>query len=305
MVFNIKFSFIFVYFKFFCIFFSQNKYLSKVGVPVLHSLERLHGIEKTINERGIVRVSELSELFNVTEVTIRSDLSKLESEGKLIRNHGGAASLSLMKSGSRSEPINPIKSHNEEQLTPYELRKSRFKKEKIQIARAALDLIQPYDRIILDASSTAFYLAQMIPTDLPVTVLTNSVNIIVELNKKQKTEVISTGGILSKNSMSFIGPVSEGTLGMYNVNKAFLSCMGLHFETGITDSNELQVLVKKKMIQVTEQVILLADHSKFGLKSFVHLTNFDQIHMIITDSNIELQHQESMNHLGIRYRLAH
>lgn len=271
---------------------------------MLHSLQRLHDIEKMINERGIVRVSELSELFDVTEATIRSDLAKLESDGKVIRNHGGAASVNFMNSGPLAEPAKQIESHNEEQLAPYELRKRLFKQEKIQIAREALALIQPYDRIILDASSTAFYLAQLIPTDLPVTILTNSVNIIVELNKKQKTEVISTGGILSKNSMSFIGPVSEGTLAMYNVNKAFLSCMGVHFETGITDSNELQVLVKKKMIEVSDQVIFLVDHSKFGLKNFVHLTNFERIDMIITDSNIEQHHQDSMNDLGIRYLLA-
>jgi DeoR family transcriptional regulator, L-fucose operon activator len=271
---------------------------------MVHSLQRLLDIEKMINERGIVRVSKLSELFDVTEATIRSDLAKLESDGKVIRNHGGAASVNFMNSGPLAESAKQRESDNEEQLPPYELRKRLFKQEKIQMAREALSLIQPNDRIILDASSTAFYLAQLIPNDFPLTVLTNSVNIIVELNKKQKTEVISTGGILSKNSMCFIGPVSEGTLAMYNVNKAFLSCMGVHFETGITDSNELQVLVKRKMIEVSEQAILLADHSKFGSKNFVHLTNFDQIDMIITDSNIELQYQESMNDLGIRYHIA-
>lgn len=271
---------------------------------MLHSLERLLGIQKKVNEKGVVRVSELSALFNVTEATIRSDLAKLEKEGKIIRNHGGAASLNLMKPEPPAQLLVGSPQHYEEELTPYELRKNEQAKEKIQIAKEALTLIKPYDRIILDASSTAFYLAQIIPADLPITVLTNSVNLLVELSKKPMIEVISTGGILSKNSMSFIGPVSEGTLGMYNVNKVFLSCMGLHFESGITEYYDLQVLVKRKMIEVSEQVILLADHSKFGLKNFAHLTNFDQIDLIITDADIDPKHLKALDDLGIQYRLA-
>ncbi|WP_256762003.1 DeoR/GlpR family DNA-binding transcription regulator [Cohnella sp. WQ 127256] len=273
---------------------------------MLHSFERLFSIQKTIDEQGVVRVSELSNRFKVTEATIRSDLAKLEIDGKIIRRHGGAASLTF----SNHEPPAIVtytdnnQSRSEEQLTPYPHRINMYKKEKMQIAKEALAMLQPHDRIILDASSTSFYLAKIIPMDLPITVLTNSVNVIIELNKKEKTEVISTGGILSKNSMSFIGPVSEGTLGMYNVNKAFLSCKGLHFKSGITESSELQVLVKRKMMEVSEQVIFLADHSKFGLKDFAYLATFNQVDTIITDSEVEPQHREAMDKAGIHYLIA-
>jgi DeoR/GlpR family transcriptional regulator of sugar metabolism len=178
------------------------------------------------------------------------------------------------------------------------------REEKMRIAQAALELIEPHDRIIMDASSTTFYLAQLIPSDLPITVLTHSVSIIVELNKKQKTEVIATGGILSKNTMSFIGPLSESTMGMYNVNKAFISCMGVHLEYGVTELSELQALVKRKMIEAADHVILLADHSKFGRKNFTHLCNIDQIDLIITDGRVDRQHLASMESSGIRYCVA-
>jgi len=271
----------------------------------MHSFERLFNIQKTIDEQGLVRVSELSNRFNVTEATIRSDLTKLELEGKIIRRHGGAASLNFINKESPAiATYTDNQPQTEEQLTPYPHRINLYKKEKMQIAKEALAMLQPHDRIILDASSTSFYLAKIIPVDLPITVLTNSVNVVIELNKKEKAEVISTGGILSKNSMSFIGPVSEGTLGMYNVNKAFLSCKGLHFESGITESSELQVLVKRKMMEVSEQVIILADHSKFGLKDFAYLTMFNQVDMIITDSDVEPRHLETMDNAGIRYQVA-
>jgi DeoR family L-fucose operon activator len=272
---------------------------------MLHSYERLLSIQKAIDEQGLVRVSELSKRFKVTEATIRSNLDKLEGNGKIIRIHGGAASLSYIQQESATIITNTDnQSQSEEQLTPYPHRINMYKKEKMQIAKEAVALLKPHDRIIIDASSTSFYLAKLIPKDLPITVLTNSVNVIIELNKKEKTEVISTGGILSKNSMSFIGPVSEGTLGMYNVNKAFLSCKGLHFESGITESSEFQLLVKRKMMEASEQVIILADHTKFGLKDFAYLATFDQIDLIITDNDVEPRHLEAMDNAGIHYLVA-
>lgn len=272
-----------------------------------HSMERLLGILKTINERGFVRVTELSKLFQVTEATIRSDLAKLEADRKIIRNHGGAASLTAM--GQTAFASMPgadaaLTANQEDNVALVPERMNVRREEKMRIAQAALELIEPHDRIIMDASSTTFYLAQLIPSDLPITVLTHSVSIIVELNKKQKTEVIATGGILSKNTMSFIGPLSESTMGMYNVNKAFISCMGVHLEYGVTELSELQALVKRKMIEAADHVILLADHSKFGRKNFTHLCNFDQIDLIITDDQVDRQHLSSMESSGIRYRVA-
>lgn len=268
----------------------------------MFSLERLFYIQKIINEKGSVRVAELSKILNVTEATIRSDLNKLEKEGKLIRNHGGALSLQFTNQDWLKSEFQLKKT--EEQLSPHPERYRMYSEEKAKIAKKALEIIKPHDKIILDASSTTFYIAKAIPDDFPLTVLTNSVNVVVELTKKQQVEVISAGGTLSKNSMSYIGPVAESTIDIYNVDKAFLSCKGIHFESGITESNELQVLVKRKMMNAAEKVILLADHSKFGLKHFIHLAKIPEIDLFISDDALEEQYVKEFKNRGIQIELA-
>lgn len=153
--------------------------------------ERYEKIVELVNERGSIRVSELSRLCGVTEETIRRDLDKLEKEGRLKRSHGGAVSI--------KDP---------QPETPYSEREITNVEEKRMIAREAVKHIRPKDRIILDASTTAWYMASIIP-DIPLTVLTNSIKVSLELSAKQQIEVISTGGILTAKSLSYVGPLAE------------------------------------------------------------------------------------------------
>jgi DeoR family transcriptional regulator, L-fucose operon activator len=228
--------------------------------------ERLQKIVQLVNERGSIRVTELSDLCGVTEETIRKDLDKLESEGKLLRSHGGAVSV-----------------QDTQQEIPYFERETTNVEEKKQIAQAAVGLIEPGDRVMLDASTTAWWIARMLP-DQPLTVLTNSMKVSLELASKEKVQVISTGGILVPASLSFVGPLTERSLDTYHVDKMFLSCKGLHMERGVTEPNELQALVKRKMIRQSDRVYLLADYSKFGVRSFTHVADWNEIHHLVTDS---------------------
>jgi DeoR family L-fucose operon activator len=231
--------------------------------------QRWQKIVQLVNERNSIRVTELSELCEVTEETIRRDLDKLESEGKLLRSHGGAVS---MKS-SQAE-------------TPYIERETTNADEKRRIALEALKLVNENDRIILDASSTAWYMAQQLP-DIPLTVLTNSIKVAMELSAKEKIKVISTGGLLSSRSLSFVGPLAERSLSTYHVDKAFLSCKGLHLQRGLSESNELQAWVKQKMIGISDAVYVLADYSKFGQQSLAHVATWQEIGHIITDEKTD------------------
>lgn len=220
-----------------------------------------------LNEKKTIRVSELSEICEVTEETIRRDLEKLEGLGKLTRIHGGAT---LLKD-------------EEDELTHLE-REVINKKEKMKVAKAAVKFIEENDIIFLDASSTALYLARYIP-NMKLTVLTNSIQICTELVKNSNIQVICTGGILSENSMSFVGPLTLQTLETYYVNKLFFSCKGLHEDWGISDSNELQSLVKRKMIQMADVNYLLLDYTKIGKKAFAHIEKTSEIDVLIIDSN--------------------
>lgn len=244
--------------------------------------ERYEKIVNLVNERGSIRVSELSAICDVTEETIRRDLDKLEKEGKLRRSHGGAVSVKDV----RSE-------------TPYFERETMHVEEKRKIAEQAVRLIQPGDRIILDASSTAWFMASIVP-DIPLTVLTNSIKVALELSTKEKVNVVSTGGFLSSGSLSYIGPLAERSLDQYHVDKAFISCKGVHFERGISETNELQARVKQKMIDTADKVYLLIDHSKFAIQSFAMVADWSRIDCVITDTGTAQADVERLKELSIQ-----
>ncbi len=231
--------------------------------------QRYDKIVKLVNEHGSMRVTELSERCQVTEETIRRDLDRLERQGLLRRSHGGAISV-----------------QGEQPETPFSEREIMHAEEKRRIAEQAVGLIEPHDRILLDASTTAWYMAASLP-DIPLTVLTNSIRVATQLSNREKIEVIATGGQLVSRSLSFVGPLAERSLETYYVNKLFLSCQGVHLERGVSESNELQGRVKQKMVGMADQVILLADASKFGVQAFAHVMNLNEVDQLITDSRIE------------------
>ncbi|MEK3883572.1 DeoR/GlpR family DNA-binding transcription regulator [Paenibacillus sp. PL2-23] len=243
--------------------------------------ERYDKIVALVNERGSIRVTELSELCGVTEETIRRDLDRLEQAGRLRRSHGGAVSV---KDGQPE--------------TPYFEREVAHADEKRRIAEEAVKLIEPKQRILLDASSTAWYMAACMP-DIPLTVLTNSIKVAVELSSKERIEVISTGGIVAARSLSYVGPLAERSLDAYHVDKAFFSCKGVHLERGASESNELQARIKQRMTGMADQVILLADSSKFGVQAFTHVADLSQIQVIITDDGLSREHANGLRDRGI------
>lgn len=246
--------------------------------------ERQRKLVELVNERLSIRVSELSKIFSVTEETIRRDLEKLEKENLLRRSHGGAVSI-----------------QKEESEVSYLEREITNADDKKRIAIEAINYIEPGDQIVLDASTTAWYMAKELP-DMPLTVLTNSIKVALELSKKEQVKVISTGGLLLPQSLSYVGPLAERSLSAYHVNKAFLSCKGVHIEKGLTDANEWQALLKKQMMEIADQTILLADASKFGVRTFVHITDINEVDLIISNSKLDPSYTEALKekNIGIR-----
>lgn len=238
--------------------------------------ERHRKIVELVNERSSVRVTELSKIFSVTEETIRRDLEKLEKDHLLLRSHGGAVSI-----------------EKEQYETSYTEREIINQTEKSAIAIEAVRSIQPGDQIVLDASTTAWYMAKELP-DIPLTVLTNSIKVAIELSKKEQINVISTGGILLPKSLSYVGPLAERSLSMYHVNKSFISCKSVHIEKGLSDSNELQALLKKQMMDMADEKILILDSSKFGTQAFSHIAHLSDVDRIITDSKIDVTYKRQL-----------
>ncbi|SDZ48536.1 DNA-binding transcriptional regulator of sugar metabolism, DeoR/GlpR family [Evansella caseinilytica] len=231
--------------------------------------ERYKKIISLVNEKGSIRVAELSQMFQVTEETIRRDLGKLEASGKLIRSHGGAVSVDT------TQPE-----------IPYAKREITNVEEKQKIAAEVIHRINENDRIFLDASTTAWYAASSLP-NVPLTVVTNSIKAAIELSDKDKIEVICIGGKLSQQSLSFIGPLAEQSLEQYYVDKAFISSKGVHMARGLSDANEQQAKLKQKIIDLADHVYLMADYSKFGVQAFTKICSLPSIRGVITDSNTD------------------
>ncbi|MEH7073444.1 DeoR/GlpR family DNA-binding transcription regulator [Neobacillus drentensis] len=238
--------------------------------------ERQKKIVELVNERLSIRVTELSKIFTVTEETIRRDLEKLEKENLLMRSHGGAVSI---------EKDQGEISYLEREITNAEQKRA--------IARASVRFIEPGDQIVLDASTTAWYVAKEL-IDMPLTVLTNSIKVAIELSKKEQIKVISTGGTLLSQSLSYVGPLAERSISMYHVNKAFLSCKGVHLQRGLSDFNESQALLKKQMMEIADETILMVDSSKFGTRAFSQIAPLLKINCIITDSKIDEQTRKEL-----------
>lgn len=239
--------------------------------------ERHRAIIQLVNSKGSMRVKELSHMFEVTEETVRRDLDILEGEGLLRRSHGGAVRL--------------IEEPSE---IPYLQREGENVSEKEAIAREAIKYIKPGDRIVLDASTTAWNVALVLP-NISLTVLTNSLKVALELSTRDKVEVISTGGILRSSSLSYVGPLAEEALSKFYVNKAFISCKGLHLEYGVSESHALQALVKRKMIDISDEVFLLADHSKLQVRDFTSVAQLDEVDVLITDKQISQEQLQAIH----------
>lgn len=248
--------------------------------------ERRNKICELLEENDAVRVTELSVLFSVTEETVRRDLEKLERENKVIRQHGGATKY---KSND-----------NEIHFTEREILNVNEKK---LIAKHAAALVNEGDTIMIDASTTAWYLANSLP-NIPLIVITNSVQVINELIHKDQIEVISTGGRYSSKSHSFVGPLAERSIMNYHVSKCFISCTGAHITNGISDSSELQAILKSLMIVNSDAVILMMDSSKTNKFAFAQVTNIEEIDYLISDSKLDTKFKIQAEELGANVIIA-
>jgi DeoR/GlpR family transcriptional regulator of sugar metabolism len=211
-------------------------------------------------------VSELAKEFGVTEETIRRDLERLDKAGVASKTYGGAVS-------KQSAALD----------LPYNVRESVNVEQKQQLAEKLAMLIRDGDRLMVDSSSTALYVIKRIKNKKNLTIITNSVKILLELADKQDWTVLSTGGALKKGALSPTGSSAEKMINSYHVDTAICSCNGLDMSLGITDSNENDSLIKQAMINSAERRILALDSEKFDKKSFVKVCEVSDIDIIVTN----------------------
>ncbi|WP_356712043.1 DeoR/GlpR family DNA-binding transcription regulator [Paenibacillus sp. CECT 9249] len=234
----------------------------------IFAAERQKQILDFLNKKKRATVKELSEILNVSEATLRSDLRTLEKDALVKRTHGGA----VLQEAARSE-------------YSFSVREKKNHSEKVAICRKAAELIESGQCILLDGSSTALELARILKkTPIRLTVITNGIFAAMELKDNPELTVILIGGVIRVGHNSLEGTLGTSILNQINVDTMFTSANGFTIEEGLTDFNVYEVELKKEMVAASSRVVALLDHSKIGKNSIAAFAATSAISTIITDS---------------------
>ena len=244
--------------------------------------ERKVNILEYVQTHGRVTVAEISARYGVSESTVRRDLQELEEAGLLRRAHGGAVSLQVVN----HEPT-------------YGEKTDRFRREKQAIAKRAAEMIEEGDSILLDSGTTTLQLAAELKKFSRLTVVTNSLQVPMELQHVPGIDVMLTGGMLRKETLAFVGPLAERSLEMVRVDKAFVGANGVCVKEGLTTPNLIEAATKRKMFEVAQEVILLTDHTKFGKLSLAKFADMPEVDRVVTDHGLSETVINEMRTAGI------
>ena len=244
--------------------------------------ERKQQIIELIRQKRKVSVKELCKRFGTSPGTIRNDLSELEKLDLLNRTHGGAISASKIGFERRSQE-KAVKCHEE----------------KLAIARIAASYVEDGDTIALDTGTTTVELAKELSDRENLTVVTNDLVIAMLMEDFPHTNILFIGGMVRKGFHCAVGPPSINALSEIRVDKTFLAGNGLTAASGVTTPDVDTAHLKRELISIADQVILLCDSSKIGRSSFIQIAALDQIDLLITDEYITKESLEVIQSAGL------
>lgn len=252
----------------------------------LLAADRLQVIADLVRERGSVRGRDLVETLGVTDETIRRDLARLAEQGVLRRAHGGAIAL---------RPSDE---------TDTAFRSREHAAEKTAIGRRAADLVADGTSIILDSGTTTLCLAKALHGKQDLVVVTTAVTNAIELVGHPTTTVIMTGGVIRPTTYGASGRLAAETLRSLHVDQVFLAIHSVSVEGGLTYPLFEEVDAKRAMIEAASEVVLLADHSKFGRQALVRVAPISVVHRIVTTPGIDPREAAAIRDMGIDLIIA-
>lgn len=253
---------------------------------------RLNQLVNILKENQKVTVKDLSQLLKVSEMTVRRDLDLLQSNDIVTRSYGKATYIA--NTGHDSNNDN------------YELNfeQSIMNAEKEIIGKYAASLIEPGDVLIIDSGSTTDKLAQHIPEDSEITVLSYNYNVLSHLIKKDKINLIFGGGYFHRRAQMFESLQSINLIENIRATKMFVSTSGIHNKLGLTCSQSFEVLTKRTALQSAQTKILIADSSKFCKVRTAYFAQLSEIHEIVTDSGISSEWKEIIESMNIKLHIV-
>ncbi len=244
--------------------------------------QRRRLILEELRKRGVVKTSELSQLFSVSPMTIRNDLNALAREGKLVRIHGGA----MVKEWVTAEPSYQEKAHLNIE-------------EKRRIAQKAVELIEPGMAIFIGNGSTTMQLVKALPPDMGLRVFTNALNHAMELTHIRGVDVYVVGGYLRGVSFAMVGRLAKGALEDVYFDIAFLGANGISLEHGVTIPSLEEADTAAEILRHSRRRVILADHTKFGVVAHGKIADLSEIDVIITDSGLDQELARTLSELDL------
>lgn len=245
--------------------------------------DRHEYILKKLRENNKVTILELCEDMKVSNVTIRKDLKLLEEKNLLFRIKGGA---SMNNPYAVDKPILVKEYINSE--------------EKNKIARAAVEMIKDNDSILIGSGTTAYAVAKMLSPSHRLTVITPALKVALELCNKPNIEVLQLGGLIRPNSSSVAGQYAMRILDDVSCGILFLGVDGIDLEFGITISNLTEATLNQKMLHTSQNVVILADSTKFGRRGLGKICSLEDVDYIITDQGTSKKYVTALEEAGIK-----
>jgi DeoR family fructose operon transcriptional repressor len=257
--------------------------------------ERLWHIAQMLHEKQQVVSSELAEAFGLNIATIRLDLAELEQRGVAKRVYGGAV-LAVTDTNGAKLTLNE---------SPFAERLNLQRAEKEAIGQAVVGLIHDGETIMIDGGSTTYQVCRHLTTADHLTVIScAAINLWEDLLSKSNIQLFLTGGFLRPESLSMVGDFSNNMLRSFRASKAILGIDGISLENGFTALNFLEADIKRSMIAASEELIIVADHSKFGKVCPIPVAALKQASTIVTDVGISLKFVKELERSGVEVIVA-
>jgi len=247
--------------------------------------ERRQHVIEFLARRGFVELSILVAELGVSESTVRRDLTQLESEGLIRRTHGGAVFVSDRFS-----------------VLSFAARESAARDEKTAIGRESARLVSDGETVLLDGGTTTFQVARHL-AGRSVQVVTNSLPIANLLSSDAEVELVFVGGYIYPRTGVALGPLVIEMLSKVHVNKAFMGAAGI-MDSGLYNANMLMVEAERQMIESSDEVIIVADHTKFGKRALAQLGTWDDVDRVVTDEGLDAGWRSTLAEKGVTVVLA-
>ena len=229
-------------------------------------------IADEVKRRGAMRVSELTELLGVSDMTVRRDLDLLAAEGLVDKVHGGATARDRLSAG---EPGFEAKSH-------------RQLDEKEAVAIAAARLVEPGQAIGLTAGTTTWRLAHYL-VDVPdLTVVTNSMQVANVLHRSSRPDltVVLTGGVRTPSD-ALVGPIALTAIRSLHLDVLFMGVHGVTADAGLTTPNLLEAETNRALVAASARIVVVADHTKWGIRGLSRIAGLDEINVFVSDPGLD------------------